>query len=1199
MRPDEFDRYVSVIVFVPRDRYNTAIRIAIGDYLAEQFDGHVSAFYPAYPEATVLARVHFIIGRDEGKAPVYDEAMLEAGVADIVRTWSDSLRLHFARSERGGAAGVGKRKYEAAFPVAYREVFDPDVAIGDIDTFERLTDDEPLAAEFHELEDAEPDEVGLKLFHRAKPLSLSQRVPILENMGFRVIAEQTFEIVPAGGAAEIHVHDMALRRADGSPVGLEQVKQALTDCLLAVWHRRAEDDGYNGLVLIAGLAWRDAALIRALGHFLHQAGTPYSQRSIWEALQRYPEIARLIVTLFHTRFDPDGLDDIAAESAQQSIINALAEVETLEDDTIVRRLVNVLAAMLRTNFFQRTGDGQPKSEIVFKFDSRQVDSLPKPRPFREIFVHAPRVEGVHLRFGEIARGGLRWSDRAQDFRTEILGLVKAQQVKNAVIVPVGAKGGFVAKWLRPGATREEFLAEGEATYRIFVSSMLDITDNLDGGAIVPPPMVVRRDGDDPYLVVAADKGTATFSDIANAIAVKRGFWLGDAFASGGSAGYDHKKMGITARGAWESVKRHFREMNIDIQTTPFTVAGVGDMSGDVFGNGMLLSPAIRLVAAFDHRDIFIDPDPDPKIALAERRRLFEMQRSSWQDYDRDLISKGGGIFSRRKKSLQIGREIQELLGLTASRATPQEVMRAILGAKVDLLWFGGVGTFVKGPNERDEDVGDRSNDAIRIAADEVKARVIGEGANLGLTQCARIAYGLAGGRCNSDAIDNSAGVNTSDIEVNIKIALGAAVRAGRLTIARRNRVLKAMTNEVAQLALTNNYAQTLAISLTERRGLKGSDFQQRLMQALERRGLLDRSVEILPDDAAMDERQAAGQPLTRAEIGVLLAYAKITIFDDLLAGDVADDPSFSNELMRYFPSRMRAEFANEIKGHRLRREIVITNLSNSMVNRCGATFVRKMADRTGAGPSAIARAYVAVREAFSLRDFHGRVDALDNRLQREVQLSLYQEARDLVHGRTVWFLENASFSGGVGATIDMFRPAVEGIKDDLDGVLPTRLAEVIARKTEAFVASGVPEDLAKATAKLPVLASALDICVAATAAGAALLPTATIFFEIGERFRIARIEQLARRLSLTDYYDDMALERALEGLARVHRELSKGVLSLGTRPDAIDRWLTDAGAGAPRTLEAIAGMTESEELTVSRVSVAAGLLADFARDRGL
>ncbi len=1192
-RRDEFDRFVSVIVFVPRDRYDSHVRIRIGDYLKSVYDGRLSAYYPAFPEGP-LARVHFIIGRFGGETPNPDQTVLEQAVESIVKTWADRLEeaLHEGHDVR--AAFDLDARYGQAFPASYRDDFDADIAVRDIGHFETLAPERPIAIEFHRRDGADEDGVYLKLVHRQTPIALSERVPMLENMGFRVIDERTYEILPGDERPPLYLHDMALERADGERVDLKALAGLLTDCFLAIWNGQAESDGYNALTVAKGLGWRDVATLRAISRYLHQIGSPHSQDYMWATLNRHADIAAAIVALFHARFDPKNVDEGAAEAATEQIETALDDVKSLDEDRIIRRFVNVVEAMVRTNAFQHDADGELRTEISFKLDSKRIDGLPAPRPFREIFVYSPRVEGVHLRFGEVARGGIRWSDRPQDFRTEILGLAKAQQVKNAVIVPFGAKGGFVPKRLPVGGGRDAIFAEGTEAYRIFISSLLDITDNLDGETVVPPEEAVRHESDDPYLVVAADKGTATFSDTANEISETHHYWLGDAFASGGSAGYDHKKMGITARGAWEAVKRHFREFDVDIQTTPFTVVGVGDMSGDVFGNGMLLSPAIKLIAAFDHRDIFIDPDPDPEKSLAERQRLFDMPRSSWQDYDRDKISAGGGVFSRQEKSIGLSREIRTLLDLPGERATPQELMQAILKARADLLWFGGIGTYVRAAEEGDDKVGDRANDAIRVTADALRVRVVGEGANLGMTQRARIAFGLKGGRCNSDAIDNSAGVNTSDIEVNIKIALGLAVRAGKLDVKRRNRLLRTMTEDVAALVLRNNYLQTLAISLSEERGFEDFGFQLRMMQGLETRGLLDRAVEVLPDDAAMAERQKASQPLTRAEIGVLLAYAKIVLFEDLLAADVADDRTLDAELIRYFPQRMHKDFRKEIEGHQLRGEIIATMLANSMINRGGPTYLTRVADRTGAGTAAIARAYTAVRDSFGLRAVNEAIDAIDTRIPGSLQLELYRAVQDLVLSRTVWFLRNASFAEGIGSIVEAYGKSIAAVGGMLDDVMPEQLRDRLAAAAGDYVEKGVPEDVARQVVRLPVLADAVDIHRVADELGAPLARAAKVFFAVGDHFRVGRIEMLASRLSVADYFDGLALDRALETLGLAHRRIAIAAIETGDE-DPLAFWLEPRQAAVERVMRAIATMTEAEELSVSRVTVAANLLADLAR----
>src|SRR4051812_40406450 len=803
-RRDPFDRFVSVLVFAPRDRYDSHVRARIGAYLAKVYQGRISIYYPSFPEGG-LARVHFIIGRDSGETPNPDRETLESAVGAIVRTWTDALGAALAETQAPGRAQALLARYGDAFSVGYREAFSPAEAMEDIALLEGLSSERPLGVEFYHRGTGADPSIELKIWNHGRPIPLSERVPVLENMGFRVVDERTFEVHGEPGA---WLHDMALERNDGRPAALEPMKRALETCFIMVMRGVAENDGYNALVMAAGLPWRDVALLRTVSRFLRQISVPYSQGYMWATLRKHASLATKIVELFHARFDPRIAErDKPQADLAAAIEEGLASVDVLDEDRIIRRFVNAVQSAIRTNYYQLGPDGLPKSEIAIKFESRKLDAVPRPAPLYEIFVYSPRVEAVHLRFGKVARGGIRWSDRPQDFRTEILGLVKAQQVKNAVIVPVGSKGGYVPKLMPAGGTREAIQAEGIAAYRIFISTLLDITDNLGPQGVIPPPNVLRHDDDDPYLVVAADKGTATFSDIANAIAQEHHFWLDDAFASGGSAGYDHKKMGITARGAWESVKRHFRELDIDVGETPFTVVGIGDMSGDVFGNGMLRERTIKLVAAFDHRDIFIDPAPNPDRSFEERRRLFDLPRSSWQDYDRTLISGGGGVFPRALKEIALSEEARAVLDLKAAKATPQEVIKAILKAPVDLIFFGGIGTYVRASAETDEAVGDRANDSIRITGADIRSKVIGEGANLGMTQLGRVEAAMRGIRLNTDAIDNSAGVNTSDLEGNLKIALATPMRGGRISREGRNALLAAMTDEVAALVLRNNYLQ--------------------------------------------------------------------------------------------------------------------------------------------------------------------------------------------------------------------------------------------------------------------------------------------------------------------------------------------------------------------------------------------------------
>ena len=801
-RRDRFDRFVSVLVYAPRDRYDSHIRALIGDYLATVYKGRVRAFYPFFLEGP-LVRLHFIIGRYDGETPNPDPSALDRAVEKIVRSWADGLDEAVEAAHGPGDARALLGRYRDAFPIDYREVYPPVTAVADIGHLEALTAERPVGVELYRNAGKPPACAGLKVFSHTRPIPLSERVPILENMGFRVVDERTYHLTPKG-SADIWFHDMTVENASGEPIALDLRREPLEACFLAVMNRAAENDGYNALVLAAGLPWRDIAVIRTISRFLRQIRVPYSQDYMWATLRKHARIAADIVALFHVRFDPRLELSETERSARQgdiagTIETALQAVDSLDEDRILRHFVNAMTAAIRTNFYQRDAGGGAKDIIAIKFESRKIDGMPPPRPLFEIFVYSPRVEAVHMRFGKVARGGIRWSDRPQDFRTEILGLVKAQNVKNAVIVPVGAKGGFVPKYLPVGGTREAIAAEGVAAYKLFISTLLDITDNIGTGTrgVIPPPDVIRHEGDDPYLVVAADKGTATFSDIANDLAIAHDYWLGDAFASGGSAGYDHKKIGITARGAWESVKRHFREMDVNIHTTPFTVVGVGDMSGDVFGNGMLREKTIKLIAAFDHRDIFIDPNPDPERTFAERARLFALPRSSWQDFNKALISEGGGVYSRGTKEIRLSPQAQTLFGVGES-LTPAELIRAILKAQVDLLFFGGIGTYVRAADETDDSVGDRANDAVRVAGKDLRCKVIGEGANLGMTQRGRIETAFRGIRLNTDAIDNSAGVNTSDMEVNIKIALSIPLHDGRLGMTARNTLLAGMTDEVAE-----------------------------------------------------------------------------------------------------------------------------------------------------------------------------------------------------------------------------------------------------------------------------------------------------------------------------------------------------------------------------------------------------------------
>jgi glutamate dehydrogenase len=1191
-RIDRFDRFVSVMVYVPRDQYDSNVRGKIGTYLKVAYNGRLSAYYPSFPEGGV-ARVHFIIGRYEGKTPEIPHDQLERDIKALVARWEDEF------STIGGEAA--DRIFVSQ---SYKERYNPRTAVADIADLRGCLESEGgLKIALYRQEGDAEDHLGLKIFHADTPLALSRRVPLLENLGFRVISEQTHELA-VGGTADarraVILHDMEVARADGLDFSLEADAERLKDAFLGIWRDEIDNDRFNRLVVRAGLSAREAMVLRAIARYLRQAGMHYSQDYISDTLSRYPGIAVKLFELFRTRFELDlgklsreeGLERIAV-----SIEEDLADVPSQDDDRILRRFVNAINSMLRTNYFQRDEDGNPRANLAFKFDPRELEGLPEPRPFREIFVYGAQVEGVHLRFGPVARGGLRWSDRAQDYRTEVLGLVKAQQVKNAVIVPVGAKGGFYPKRLPADGGREAVFEAGKDAYKLFIRTLLSVTDNLDGDAVVPPADTVRHDGDDPYFVVAADKGTATFSDTANAISQELDFWLDDAFASGGSAGYDHKKMGITARGAWEAVKRHFREMDIDIQVEPFTVAGIGDMSGDVFGNGMLLSEKIRLVAAYDHRDIFIDPDPDCEAGFAERKRLFDLPRTSWQDYDKAKMSAGGMIIPRTLKSVDLTEQAAHAIGMEPGRTTPQEIMSAILRMDVDLLWFGGIGTYIKAAGESDAEVGDRANDVIRVTADEVGARVIGEGANLGVTQKARIAFAAKGGRCNSDAIDNSAGVNSSDVEVNIKIALANAMREDRLTREDRNVLLASMTDEVAGLVLRNNYLQTLAISLADEEGLAGLSEQARLMSALESRGQLNRKVEMLPAETVIAERRAAGRWLTRPEIGVLLSYAKIVLFDEIVASGLPDDPYFEGTLMSYFPPKMQARYEGDIKGHRLRREIVATLLGNDAINRGGPAFVIHMGDQSGATAPDIVRAFVIARDGLSLPDLYARVDALDSRIPGAVQNELYGRIGNALRSASTWALKTGTAMGGdLGATVDEMREGLETILPALYQAAPEFLAGEIGETELRLSELGVPEALAADIARLLLRMLVPDVLRVARLAGEDIDKVIRTYFDISEAFRIGRIQAAAARLQPADHYENLALGRNLDEIDEARRVIAISALkAFATSDDPFGDWRAENHGRIGHVAEQILQLAETGELTVAKLTVAAGMMSDLAR----
>jgi glutamate dehydrogenase len=1157
LRRDPFHRFYSCLVFVPREKYNTQVRQRIERVIRDGFSAFSMESQVQIAESN-LARIHIVARTAPTEKSLVDVDILERRVAAAVRSWLDSFKASLlARFDEAYALQLFDR-YAQAFPAAYTEDFSADAAALDISFLEAL-EKEParLHLDIYRPDPKRKERFFLKVFRAQDAIPISDFLPMLENMGLKVIAERPYELDFPGGR-RVWIQDLELVMQASPAIAFDALDREIKNAITAVWTGRMDSDSFNQLTLSAGIPWRMVTVLRAYCRYLLQTGLPFSQGYIAQVLQNNAHISRLLADLFTARFDPQQTTATRLKSLARlgrDILSALEDVTRSDEDRILRALWNALSATVRTNAYQPYPSGQLKEYLSFKIESQQLRELPLPKPLFEIFVFSPRMEGVHLRMGYVARGGIRWSDRREDFRTEILGLMKAQQVKNTVIVPVGAKGGFVVR--RMPAEREAQQAEVIACYQTLIRGLLDITDNFVDEKINPPPMVVRHDKDDAYLVVAADKGTATFSDIANAISQEYGFWLGDAFASGGSAGYDHKKMAITARGAWECVKRHFREIGVNIQTQNFTVCGIGDMAGDVFGNGMLQSPCIRLVAAFNHQHIFIDPQPDPERSFAERERLFNMPRSSWEDYSRAAISKGGGVYSRAAKNLTLAREAQTLLELPA-QVTPNEIIKAILKAHVDLLWNGGIGTYVKASTESHSDVGDRSNDAVRIDARDLNCKVIGEGGNLGLSQLGRIEFARRGGRLNTDFIDNSAGVNTSDVEVNLKILLNGAVRAGEITSAARNRLLVQMTDEVAGLVLRNNYLQGQAISTSELQSKQRLSESAYVIRALERSGDLNRSLEFLPSDEDLAERRQAGEGLTRPELSITLSYGKIWLYRALIHSDVPEDPYLSAELNRYFPTPVQKRFAKRIKRHRVRREIISTAITNSLINRMGPVFPVRAQDDTGADPAAIARAYSIAREVFAVRDIWAQIEALDNRIPAAVQYTAMFQTTRLLRHMTYWLLENRRKDLDIERAVSRYASKVSEMYHELSAVLGvTQKARMDALRSQ-LLEQHVPEQLAARVASLEELHSALDLAEVAMAARVRIGYAAKAYFDLGERIGLTWIKDQIEALTADGHWQAVARGTLRDNLYALQSKITLAVLRCKGRDAGarVEQWLS-------------------------------------------
>jgi glutamate dehydrogenase len=1193
IRRDAFERFVSCLIFVPRENYTTDLRRRFQWILLEAFNGSAAEFDVLLTDAA-LARIHITVRTTPGRIPAVDRRALEAQLAEAARRWEDDLRAALTEAMDESRAAAALRRYGAAFPASYKEHIDAASAVDDIERLDRLSRF-GLVMHLYRPRGAAANRLGFKLYRGQAPVPLSDSLPMLEHMGVRVIAERPYEIEPDGGET-MWLHDFELEVPGGDEVDIAVLGPLFEDAFARVFEGRVENDDFNRLVLKAGLAADEVAVLRAYARYLRQVGFALSQPYIEATLAAHPRVAGLLMRLFRLRFAPGERDDAAAASQVRAIEQALDRVPNASEDRVLRQLLALVLATVRTNAW-RTGvgasgdDGPRRTFLSFKFDPSKIPALPEPRPWAEIFVCSPRFEGVHLRGGKVARGGLRWSDRPEDFRTEVLGLVKAQMVKNTVIVPVGSKGGFVLKKAPPATDREAFMKEGIACYQDYLRGLLDLTDNLVGGAVMPPPMVERHDGDDPYLVVAADKGTATFSDYANAVSAEYGHWLGDAFASGGSAGYDHKKMGITARGAWESVKRHFREMGVDTQTTAFTVVGIGDMSGDVFGNGMLLSRHIHLVAAFDHRHIFIDPTPDASASFTERERLFALPRSSWADYDAKLISAGGGVWSRAEKSIPLSPQAQAALGIEAAQLAPAELISAILRAPVDLLYNGGIGTYVKAAHETHADVGDRANDAVRIDGRALRCKVVGEGGNLGFTQRGRVEAALAGVRLYTDAIDNSAGVDTSDHEVNIKILLAMPVADGRLTVANRNALLAEMTDDVAALVLLDNYFQTQALSVGNHTARKLLEQQQRLMRFLEKEGRLNRALEALPDDETLAERRTAGLPLTAPERAVLLAYAKMWLADALLASDLPEDPWIGEALPRYFAARLRERYAADIARHPLRREIVATVVLNDMVNRVGPSFTHQMTSSTGASPAQVVRAYLLTREVFALAPAWQAIEALDNVVADRTQAELLMELGRRTVRATTWFLRWRRLAEPMADSIARLAPAARALL----GYLGAQPADAPARAGFAeaqarFIAEGVPAPLAFEVAAATTTVAALDLAEVAEAAGQPLDPVAATYFAIGDALGLARLRAQVAALPSDGYWQALAKAAASDDLASLQRALTADALAAG----GLATWQRSQAAPLERARRMLLELADAKHVDLAMISVALRELRNLA-----
>lgn len=1147
LRRDPFGRFTSAMVFVPRERFNTELRVKIGNELMSALDGQAIEFTPMLTDSP-MARIHYLVRAKESAPHEVSFSALEARIAKLTQRWEDDCTDELLRAHGEGPGLALAHRFANAFSAAYREDFFAEAGAEDANILAGLTAASPLAVKLYRPLDAQAGILRFKIYNTAK-VALSDSLPVLERMGARVLDEHPYRIGNNGDT--LWIHDLGLQLPPDTEIAT--VKARFEALFAQAWAGEVESDNLNRLVLVTNLDARAIAVLRAYTRYFKQLGFAFSQSYIEATLNKNSHITQAIAELFMARFDPAATGDrqAAQQKLQQQIETDLGSVASLDEDRILRQFVATIMATLRTNLWQVAATGEAKPYVSFKLNPREIPGVPEPKPLFEIWVYSPRVEGVHLRGGKVARGGLRWSDRREDFRTEILGLVKAQQVKNTVIVPVGSKGGFVLKNPPAASDRDAFMAEGIACYKLFLSGMLDVTDNIVKGAVVPPTHVVRHDVDDPYLVVAADKGTATFSDIANGVSADYGFWLGDAFASGGSVGYDHKKMGITARGAWEAVKRHFRTLGTNTQTTAFTVAGIGDMSGDVFGNGMLLSEHIKLVVAFDHRHIFIDPTPDVAKSFAERQRLFNLPRSSWDDYNKALISKGGGVYPRGAKSIALSPEARAVIGITAQELAPLELLKAILQAPVDLLYNGGIGTYVKASFESHAQVGDKASDAFRVNGAELRCKVLAEGGNLGCTQNGRIEFAQKGGLIYTDAIDNSAGVDCSDHEVNIKILLGGIVESGGLTLQQRNDLLASMTDEVGHLVLQDNYYQTQAIDIATHRPLYVLDGQQRLMHWLEGSKRLNRAIEFLPTDDEIAKRRARKAGLTKPENAVLLAYAKMAVFDELIASNLPDDPFFGRALKAYFPQVLTEKFGPAVAAHPLKREIIATFITNTVLNRTGATFVNFIATESGANTADVIRAFTLAREVFDLEPLWDQLDALDYKVDAKLQLDLLTTLITTAQRASRWMLRIRAQGADLPTLIQRYQPAARELRLNLAAWLPQSAQDKWQKDTDALVKAGVDVALAQNLTALEFIFPALDLVDLAASAKTGLEQAARAYFGVDSELGLTEWRTQITRLPTDTLWQTQARGSARDDVYSIARQITLGQLS---RKEDLGTW---------------------------------------------